>query len=178
MGELVKDFGTAQWDKKFIGLYANRVDSVSHEIKLHSRFMVHKHEKFFNLARQTSVGFGFDVTGAKRSDEFKQTLRQKQLARKRSPEETANRRKTVEKNNKGKVTCPHCGKTGQKTAMMKWHFDNCSKNPNMSEKGKEFREQARNRALEYNSSALNNHGKKKSNRKKKTPSSQEEQQNK
>jgi len=24
------------------------------------------------------------------------------------------------------TTCPHCGKTGQKVAMGRWHFDNCS----------------------------------------------------
>ena len=23
------------------------------------------------------------------------------------------------------VTCPHCGKTGQKFVMSRWHFDNC-----------------------------------------------------
>ena len=26
---------------------------------------------------------------------------------------------------KVQVTCPHCGKTGQKWAMGRWHFDNC-----------------------------------------------------
>lgn len=25
------------------------------------------------------------------------------------------------------VTCPHCGKSGKENAMMRWHFDNCSK---------------------------------------------------
>jgi hypothetical protein len=24
-----------------------------------------------------------------------------------------------------KATCPHCGKNGNKVAMMRWHFDNC-----------------------------------------------------
>ena len=27
--------------------------------------------------------------------------------------------------NKLQVTCPHCGKTGAKMAMSRWHFDNC-----------------------------------------------------
>ena len=27
--------------------------------------------------------------------------------------------------NKLQVTCPHCGKTGQKMIMARWHFDNC-----------------------------------------------------
>jgi len=28
------------------------------------------------------------------------------------------------------VTCPHCGKTGQKIIMGRWHFDNCKyRNP-------------------------------------------------
>lgn len=26
---------------------------------------------------------------------------------------------------KEKVTCPHCGKTGGKNVMVRWHFDNC-----------------------------------------------------
>lgn len=28
-------------------------------------------------------------------------------------------------NNSTKVSCPHCGKTGQLTNMKRWHFDNC-----------------------------------------------------
>lgn len=31
--------------------------------------------------------------------------------------------------NKKKVECPHCGKIGQKTAMGRWHFNNCKKKP-------------------------------------------------
>ena len=27
--------------------------------------------------------------------------------------------------NKVEVACPHCGKTGQKMNMVRWHFDNC-----------------------------------------------------
>lgn len=28
-----------------------------------------------------------------------------------------------------KVSCPHCGKTGQKVVMARWHFDNCKSKP-------------------------------------------------
>ena len=28
-------------------------------------------------------------------------------------------------NSKVDVTCPHCGKSGQKLIMARWHFDNC-----------------------------------------------------
>ena len=34
--------------------------------------------------------------------------------------------------NKVEVTCPHCGKTGQKMAMARWHFDNCRFKPEVS----------------------------------------------
>ena len=27
---------------------------------------------------------------------------------------------------KDEITCPHCGKTGGKPAMKRWHFDNCN----------------------------------------------------
>lgn len=30
---------------------------------------------------------------------------------------------------KEKVTCPYCQKTGGKSAMMRWHFDNCKNKP-------------------------------------------------
>lgn len=32
--------------------------------------------------------------------------------------------------NNVEITCPHCGKTGNKPTMMRWHFDNCKQNPN------------------------------------------------
>jgi len=31
--------------------------------------------------------------------------------------------------NKLQVTCPHCGKAGQKLVMARWHFDNCRYKP-------------------------------------------------
>ena len=30
-----------------------------------------------------------------------------------------------------KITCQHCGKTGQARAMLRWHFSNCRKAPNV-----------------------------------------------
>ena len=27
------------------------------------------------------------------------------------------------------VECPHCGKIGQRIAMLRWHFDNCAHAP-------------------------------------------------
>lgn len=30
------------------------------------------------------------------------------------------------------VTCPHCGKTGNKPTMLRWHFDNCKKSPKVA----------------------------------------------
>ena len=34
--------------------------------------------------------------------------------------------------NKVKVTCPYCGKVGNKLPMARWHFDNCKFKPEVS----------------------------------------------
>ena len=34
------------------------------------------------------------------------------------------------KSNSIKATCPHCGKDGQRNAMLRWHFVNCKENKN------------------------------------------------
>lgn len=36
----------------------------------------------------------------------------------------------VPKGSQQKVTCPHCGKHGGKSLMLRWHFDNCKEKPN------------------------------------------------
>ena len=51
----------------------------------------------------------------------------------RSPEDRAKGAAIVnarpDSPNKVEVTCPHCGKTGQKLVMAQWHFDNCRHKP-------------------------------------------------
>ena len=42
-----------------------------------------------------------------------------------SPEMKAKSASSPNNPNKVQATCPHCGKTGQKLVMGKWHFDRC-----------------------------------------------------
>ena len=39
-------------------------------------------------------------------------------------------RNRMSKDNSEIVACPHCGKTGGKNVMIRWHFDNCLQHPN------------------------------------------------
>jgi group I intron endonuclease len=42
-----------------------------------------------------------------------------------SDSDRINRSKRITENNKIKVECPHCKKIGQRTNMLRWHFDKC-----------------------------------------------------
>jgi group I intron endonuclease len=42
-----------------------------------------------------------------------------------SDEDRIDRSKRVSENNKVQAECPHCKKIGQRTNMIRWHFDNC-----------------------------------------------------
>lgn len=42
-----------------------------------------------------------------------------------SEEEKTRRLKTVNRNKKARIVCPHCHKVGGEPAMKRWHFDNC-----------------------------------------------------
>lgn len=56
--------------------------------------------------------------GKKLSDEHKQKISEGSKGRKLSESHKANLRKPP-------VTCPHCGKSGHYSAMVRWHFNNC-----------------------------------------------------
>lgn len=67
-----------------------------------------------------------------KSDSHKEAIRQARLqAPPRSLETreklriSAQNRTDIFPNNYIKDTCPHCGKSGQKNAMIRWHFKNC-----------------------------------------------------
>jgi hypothetical protein len=56
---------------KVIRIYNTRKEAIEQEIKLHNKFNVGVNEKFYNIAKQTSVGFDFDFTGISCSKEKK-----------------------------------------------------------------------------------------------------------
>ena len=47
----------------------------------------------------------------------------------KSPETRAKGANSPHNPNKLQTTCPHCGKTGQKVNMARWHGDNCKLKP-------------------------------------------------
>lgn len=164
---LVQKYGSKVFVKKIIGVYAIEKDALFKEVQLHTKFNVKKHESFFNLSNQTTTKFVFANTGRtqtpesnkKRSailknrqhtEKSKQQMRQTQLTRERSQEETQSRRQHAEHQNKIRVICPHCGKEVQKNAGKRWHFDNCLDNPAAPKKTFEEREQLRQKMRERN----------------------------
>ena len=54
---------------KVIKIYKTRKEALQLEVKLHHKFDVGINENFYNLAKQTSVGFNFNCLGIKRSPE-------------------------------------------------------------------------------------------------------------
>lgn len=158
---LTKKYGNHHFSKRILGIYVSQEHAIQKEIYLHHYFDVKKHPKFYNLANQTSKKFEYDNTGRvqklevnkkrsealkgrpKHSVESRQKISQSHLARERSEEETANRKKHVENLNQEYVICPHCQKKVQKVAGKRWHFDNCLKNSNALEETFIVREKLR-----------------------------------
>ena len=63
-----------QFVKEIIAVHESRKKAVDHEVRLHADYDVARSPRFFNKAKQTSVGFDFDCTGIKLSDLQKQKL--------------------------------------------------------------------------------------------------------
>lgn len=77
------------------------------------------------ITRGSSKGANNPMYGKPRTDEVKAKLREANLGKKYSQE-------TKDKQSKAKLgvkheilKCPHCPKSGGKSAMKRWHFDNC-----------------------------------------------------
>nr|QKN19211.1 putative site-specific DNA endonuclease [Eudorina elegans] len=165
---LVRKHGSQFFSKKILGIYVYRQHAIHKEVCLHTRFNVRVHEKFFNLANQTTTKFVFDNTGrvqtlssnekrskrlkniSKHTPESREKLREFQLNREHSIEEQEKRREHAQKLNKTYVVCPYCNKEVQKVAAARWHFKNCLKNPNVSEKTIAERDQLRQKAIARN----------------------------
>lgn len=82
---------------KIVQSFCDAILALTREVKLHSKFNVGINEKFYNKARQTSVGFNF--TGGKISDEAKEKLSRMFKGKPRSEEIKAK----ISKTNTGKI---------------------------------------------------------------------------
>lgn len=78
---------------KIIFIFDNKIDALTREIKLHSKFDVKNHPSFYNKSNQTSTGF--DTTGIKPSDYNKQRTSETHKGVKRSPESVIKQSKTL-----------------------------------------------------------------------------------
>jgi hypothetical protein len=165
--KLVQTFGQKCFVKKIFGVYAYKVCALEQEVYLHKKFDVKNHPQFINLANQTSTKFEFvncgksqsEISNRKRSNKLKNShksletrekIRQTHLIRERSLEETLNRQEAITKTNKRKLMCLHCQKIVGIPGGYRWHFENCLKNPNVSEKTIQDREQLRQLAIARN----------------------------
>jgi group I intron endonuclease len=57
---------------------------------------------------------------------------------------------------KPQITCPHCGITGNKHIIVRWHFDNCKENPNYDPSSRKQKERSEEHRLNL-SNALKGH---------------------
>jgi hypothetical protein len=167
--ELIKTFGETCFRKKILGLYICQLTTLKREISLHDKFDVKNNPQFLNLANQTSEKFNFDCSGKKQdelsnqkrseallnrviSPETRKKISETHLTRERSAEETLSRRQFIQALNKRVAVCPHCQRTIGIPGGYRWHFKNCTSNPNPTEKSIQDREQLRNRAILRNTS--------------------------
>lgn len=138
------------------------------EVLYHETLKVDTNKAFLNQAKQTTTAFFYDNTGSIQTDESNEkrsiTLKGRnrfttegfarliayQTARERSDSDREALRQAALARNAQRVVCPYCGKEGQVTAMHRWHFENCKKAPNPSQKSIEEREELRQRMLGFN----------------------------
>ena len=96
--------------------FNNKKDAIEWETKVLTRLNVNKNNKWLNRTVNGNVTHKHMFGGEM----------QRNLALKRIERGTHN---LTEWNN-SRVTCPHCGKIGQKRAMKRWHFEKCKENTN------------------------------------------------
>jgi hypothetical protein len=158
--QIIKKEGSQNFTKKILGVYCSKVEAYSHEIRYHKILDVAKNERFLNLANQTHLYFSFDVTGKSLMSQVgRASLSNYQRnVRVRTAKEREELSISARKRNAKTAICPHCGVKGQFTAMKRWHFDRCSKNPDISPsllaEVKAAREKIRQSAIKRNKSRI------------------------
>lgn len=115
--------------------------------------IMNQREIFWISQLNTFLPNGYNINvGGKGGDNFthnpnKELIRLKIIESKRNNPNlfSEDTKKKMSETRKGKsisptysVTCPYCDKTGDKRNMVRWHFDNCSLNPNNVNKKRSF----------------------------------------
>jgi hypothetical protein len=77
------------------------------------------------LSEETKAKISESHMGIMHTEETKERIRNKKLGTKASPETKAKMSATRNGKKLVEATCKHCGKTGQKAGMTRYHFDNC-----------------------------------------------------
>ena len=118
-------------DKHILATWNTRQEAISHEILLHDCFDIAVNPKFFNQAKQTSVGFDTagtvgHNTGKKHTAEAIEKNRLSHIGKIYSEESKQIKSIKMVGFKHIKVTCPSCGKVGGETGMKKHHFDKCT----------------------------------------------------
>ena len=78
--------------------------------------------------KEMNVSFSFVAlinNSTYKTEEFRETCRQRQLGIKLSEETKKKQSETLKGKPKEKIECPHCGKIGKPRGMKCWHFDKC-----------------------------------------------------
>lgn len=104
----IKQYGIQYFRKKIIRVYSDRISAITHEMKLHEKFSVDVHPKFFNKSKQTIWGYNCMGTAVKGLSYEEIYGPEKALKLKALRSRSAKR-----KNNKGKNN-PMFGKTHSK----------------------------------------------------------------
>lgn len=99
----------------------NRICTPEGRLKRSILFKGRKHsEETINKIRESQLGRTF-------TDDHKQKLKSSHKGMTGKTFSNESKRKMSEsQRNQPEVVCPHCHKAGKGSAMMRWHFDNCS----------------------------------------------------
>jgi hypothetical protein len=164
----VKTLQKKYLEKKILGIYFTHDEALANEVLYHATFEVDTNEAFLNKARQTTTAFHFDNTGGTQTEESNKKrsislkgrnrftpeglirLSEYQTNRERPEELRAALSKSASERNFIPCICPYCGRSGQYTAMHRWHFENCLKAPNPSQESMEARKKLSERAKKFN----------------------------
>ena len=77
------------------------------------------------LSNETKAKMSIAATGKIKSEEHKKKLSEANIG-KIATQETRDKLSAIHKGKKQKeLTCPHCGKEGRGSSMIRWHFDKC-----------------------------------------------------
>ena len=85
LDEAIEIEGKENFTKKILQTFPTRKEAMQHEIDLHKKFDVARNPLFYNEANAKSIGFYYDSTGTKCTDEHKRKVSEAKKGIKRKP---------------------------------------------------------------------------------------------